>query len=85
MEKPKMNAIVDSLQFLVFLSAIGSALILNYIIPFGSGPTSFLSVARGDWRTLHTTSGLVFGMIILVHIALHFDWIKNLPKFLLGK
>ncbi|MDD4625083.1 MAG: DUF4405 domain-containing protein [Candidatus Paceibacterota bacterium] len=85
----KINAIVDISSFFAALASFLSGIVTWKILPFGQGfkggagdPGSdfFLSLARHSWMDVHIISSLIFVALVVIHLALHWHWIKNLPK-----
>jgi len=37
-------------------------------------------LARHSWMDVHIISSLIFVALVVIHLALHWHWIKNLPK-----
>ncbi len=76
MDKLKINYIVD----------VG--LMITFLIAFVTGILKWPSLRRNlgfitDWRLIgrmHDFSGLFMGILVLVHIILHLDWIKAMTK-----
>ena len=89
MKKAKLNAFVDIFSFFAFLFSLFSGFILWQVLPgegFKGGRVLteqfFLGLAHQEWKNIHNVSGLIFTILILCHLILHWDWIKNLPKML---
>ena len=92
--KIKINAFINILNFLVFLIISVSGLILWLVLPGGRGfrglmgleqNNIFLGLKRDCWKTLHNYSGLILMLLVLVHLVLHWPYIKNLPKIFFKK
>ena len=81
MNKNRINFWIDFLMFIdiVFISLI--ALILHFVLPPGTGgrhradPLTFLWLGRHDWGEIHWILGLLFLIILTIHIWLHWKWI----------
>ena len=91
MKKAKLNAFVDIFSFFAFLGSSFSGIVLWQVFPRGGGLSGerelladhfFLGIASHDWRNIHQIIGLILIILILCHLILHWDWIKNLPKIL---
>ena len=91
MKKTKLNIFVDIVAFLAFLVSLISGLVLWQVLPSGEGfqggrgeltEKIFLGMERHDWLEIHDISSLLFAVIVLLHIILHWNWIKNIPKML---
>jgi hypothetical protein len=51
--------------------------------PGGEQVKQLLGLGRHDWGDIHFTLALVFLGLILVHLVLHWTWIKTCAKTLL--
>jgi len=88
MKKVKLNAFIDIFSFFAFLFSFFSGVILWRVLPGGGfhggrvflTEQFFLGLARQDWKNIHHVSCLIFTILILCHLILHWNWIKNLPK-----
>jgi len=84
MKKTKLNIFVDIVAFLAFLVSLISGLVLWQVLPSGEGfqggrgeltEKIFLGMERHDWLEIHDISSLLFAVIVLLHIILHWDLI----------
>ena len=90
MRRSKINAVVDVIALLVFVFSTFSGVVIWQVLPSGSGyrggrsPTSldFLGFARHDWMDIHNISSLMFVVLVVIHLVLHWNWFKNLMKTL---
>ena len=83
MDKQKINKIVDSLMFVVFLAVMLSGI----IIPdsgHGNAQVKILGMARHSWAEIHEWSAVVLSFLVFAHIMLHWEFIvystKNIFK-----
>lgn len=89
MKKITWNFIVDCAAFISFLGLVATGCILEYVLPPGSGGRgwrggaggeerlrSFWSLGRHDWGELHFWFGVALVVLVVIHIVLHWDWIK---------
>lgn len=78
----KKQIIIDILAFIAFLISAFSGVVMWLALPSQSGKISleFLSLARHQWNAIHLFSSLIFVVIIIIHLALHWKWIKNIPR-----
>lgn len=84
MKKVRINAIFNILLFFVFLTSCFSGLVLW----LGRGTLLkqvLFGLTRQNWRDVHNYSSLVFMFLILVHLVLCWDYIKDLPKLIKGR
>jgi len=90
MRRSKINAVVDVIALLVFVFSTFSGVVLWQVLPSGGGyrggrsPTSldFWGLARHDWMDIHNISSLMFVVLVVIHLILHWNWFKNLMKTL---
>ncbi len=87
MRRVTLNFLVDIFGLVVFLFLVGTGVIIKYILEPGTGGgrrggrgggevETFLSLRRHEWGTVHLWFGVIFVVIIVVHIVLHYKWIK---------
>jgi len=91
-KKIKLNAFVDVFSLFAFLVSSFSGVVLWQVLPRGEGfrggrelflaDQFSLGLARHEWENIHHISGLIFIVLILCHLILHWNWMKNLPKIL---
>jgi len=94
MKKITWNFIVDCAGFVAMLGLVVTGYIIKYVLPPGSGGRgramhngqggehikTLLSLGRHDWGDIHFYFAVAFAALIIVHIILHFDWIKAYCK-----
>jgi len=90
MKRVKLNAIVDMVAFGVLLLSVFTGIIPWVVLPSGGGGPRvgqqaahalFLGLERGAWRDLHTYTSFAFAALVLIHIVLHWQWIRCIPRF----
>lgn len=82
-QSARLNFLLDHLQFAAFLMVSLSGLVNWLVLPGGGyrggrNPlyhTTFLSLNRPDWTDVHLWSALLFIIIVIIHLALHWQWI----------
>jgi len=85
--KAKLNFVVDAIILIAFLVAAVSGVVLM-TMPHGGyqggrNPdynATVFSLARGEWDNLHVWSSLGMMAGIVVHLALHWNWILCMVK-----
>jgi len=89
--KKKINIFVNIANLFAGLVSLFSGIIIWIILPSGQGFRGgrgdlginlFLGLERHNWISIHTIFSLVFIGLIVVHLILHWYWIKNLPKII---
>jgi hypothetical protein len=95
--KPKINFVLDVAIFILFVVALLSGLLLDDAYSSGgvqmrrghgggdSGETyTVLGVDRHAMDAVHTWSSLLAGVLVVVHLALHWKWLVCQGKRMLG-
>lgn len=80
MDRNKLNFIIDSLMFTA-IGAIGLiGILMGFVIPRGDGASAgqkyLWSLHRHEWGNIHLYLSLVFLSLLVLHIILHWPWIK---------
>jgi hypothetical protein len=79
--------LIDFSGFVLLSCIVGTGVIIKYILKPGSGGgwrggrgggniETFLSLRRHEWGSVHFWLALIFVVIIVIHILLHYEWIK---------
>lgn len=90
MKRTTLNFIVDLLGFISLLGLICTGIIIKFILPPGTGGRgrelrggrgaeeikSLLSMTRHEWGDIHFIISIVFIVLMLIHLVLHWTWIK---------
>ncbi len=98
MKRVTLNFIVDLISFVNLMGLAFTGIIIKFILPPGTGglgrqlsggrgrePVEQLwSMTRHEWGDIHFYLAVLFIVLIVVHIILHWSWIKNYFKSLLG-
>lgn len=87
MERNKLNFIIDALMFVVFAAIIFIGLMLGFVIPTGEvpPPQKYLwGLHRHDWGNIHLYLSLFLIALLIVHVILHWSWIKTTAKKYMG-
>lgn len=98
MKRVTLNFIVDLVSFICLLGLVFTGFIIRAVLPPGTGGQgrqlheglgrehikTFWSMSRHEWGDVHFYLAVVFVVLVLVHIILHFSWIKNYFKSLFG-
>ncbi len=92
MQRYKINAIVDILLFMVFIMCAYSGFVLHFLSTRSAAISSVdsnrsvfhiicMGLSRHNWTTMHIWAGWAFSALIILHLALHFSWIRRIPRF----
>ena len=87
MRRITLNFLVDVFAFVCFGGLSGTGLVIKYILEPGTGRgwrggkesadvKTFLSLSRHEWGTIHFWFSVVFIVFVVVHIVLHYKWVK---------
>ena len=92
MSKLKLNYMLDAVIGLAFAlsGATGLAFLLMGAGGYQGGrnaghATALLGLSRGTWSDLHTLGSVVMIAGVVVHIALHWNWIVCVTKRMLPR
>ncbi len=92
MKRTTVNYIVDTVAFLDLVLMIATGVILRWVLPPGSGGghgrgfrggrgpddvRQLLGLGRHDWGDVHFVLSLLFISLMLIHLILHWSWIKT--------
>ncbi len=90
MKRTTLNFIVDLFSLISLLGLIFTGFIIKNILPPGTGGRgqvihgglgaghvkALLSMTRLEWGDIHFIISVVFVVLMLVHLVLHWTWIK---------
>ncbi len=76
MKQKDLNFYIDIVSAVCFLSLAGTGVITHFVLPPRSGHASFLGLTRHDWGDVHFWIAAFFSVIIIVHLVLHWKWLK---------
>ena len=99
MKRMTVNFIVDLISFLDLLALVCTGFIIKHILPPGSGgghgqgyrggrsaveAKTFWSMTRHEWGDIHFVISVIFIVLMLVHLVLHWTWIKCTIRSMFG-
>ena len=87
MDQIKRNYWTDFVMFVLVAITTITGLVLFFILPSGrrSGLQTFLDIAKETWVDVHTWVGLIFIIVAVIHLILHWKWIITMTKNLFKK
>ncbi|MEM4703412.1 MAG: DUF4405 domain-containing protein [Candidatus Pacearchaeota archaeon] len=88
MEKAKLNYIIDFLMVISFIVTSITALIIFFFLPSGiprAGHQIFLGTTKRAWSSIHNWSGIIFIILVIIHLILHWNWIISMTKNIFHK
>lgn len=91
MKRTTTNFLIDLFSFIVLTGLTVTGLIMKLVLPPGTGGRgqalhggrgaeyikTLLSMGRHDWGDIHFCLAAIFIVLMLVHIILHYNWIKG--------
>lgn len=76
MKRSNLNFVVDALAFMMFVFLVSTGLIMEFLLPAGSGhSTTLWGLDRHGWGEFHFWISVVFLASLAVHLYLHWKWI----------
>ena len=77
MRKNTVNFLADLPTLLAILAMTGTGLILKYSLPPGSGGRGLMlwGLGRHDWGGVHFWIAVGLGVLLVVHLVLHWPWV----------
>lgn len=96
MRKNLLNFLVDVITLLVMLGMVATGLVIRFVLPPGTGGRHIQGsgggkqlwlwgLGRHDWGNLHFWLAVTLGIVLIIHVALHWMWIcATVRRLLLG-
>ena len=93
-----VNFVLDLVSFLGLLGLAITGFVMRYVLPPGTGglgrslhggagrgvqAQELWSMTRHEWGSIHFYLAVVFVVLMVIHIILHWPWIKCYVKSLL--
>ena len=76
MNRTLINIIIDLIAALLFLGMIATGYLLRFPLPPGSNKSYVLwGLSRHEWGDIHFWISLGLLLVMLLHLALHWNWI----------
>lgn len=81
MRKNMLNFVVDVLTLLVMFVMVVTGLVIRFVLPPGTGGRHgghgllFWGMGRHGWGDVHFWASVVLGVLLVVHVALHWSWV----------
>lgn len=100
MSRNRINFILDLVSFLNLLGLTFTGYIMKYVLPPGTGGMGrishgglepgmrikeFWSMARHDWGSIHFYLAVVFIVLMILHVILHWKWIQYYVKSVMSR
>jgi len=81
MQRNTINFMIDVITLLVMLGMVATGLVIRFVLPPGTGGRhggtglALWGLGRHDWGDIHYWLAVTLGLLVLVHIALHWNWV----------
>ena len=75
MKKVITNLFMDILLFVVLMSQVFTGILLHRF-PSELADTTVLGLTRYTWGTVHWSVSILFALIAITHLVLHWGWVK---------
>ena len=99
MKRNSINFFIDLIALIALLGLLFTSIIIRYILPPGTGGLgrhlhggfgreavkTLWSMTRHQWGDIHFYFATAFIILMLLHIFLHWTWIKNTTMALLNR
>jgi hypothetical protein len=83
MKKVQVNAITDLAALIFFIPSLVSGAVLLWALPSGTpGRALFAGISRAQWLRMHDVTSIVFALLVILHIALHWQFYRNIGRTL---
>ena len=76
MKKVVMNFFMDTILILVLMSQVFTGILLHRFPP-ELAYTTVLGLTRYNWGTIHWTVSILFALVVIIHLILHWGWVKT--------
>ncbi|MEM7682577.1 MAG: DUF4405 domain-containing protein [Planctomycetota bacterium] len=77
MNRNTLNYVVDGVLALLGLAVAATGLLIGFVMPpqTGAKGLTLLGLTRHGWGSLHTWMGVAIVLLVLLHLALHWNWV----------
>ncbi len=89
MRRNVLNYLVDAVTLLAILGLAWTGLVIRYALPPGTGGRhggagwALFGGSRHDWGDIHTGLAVTLGVLLLIHLGLHWSWVCRTTRKLL--
>ncbi|MGN6368427.1 MAG: DUF4405 domain-containing protein [Phycisphaerae bacterium] len=75
MKRNTLNFVLDVLLGVLVMGMVATGLLMRWVLPPGSGERlTVWGLSRHDWGDVHFWVSAGIGAVLLVHLALHWQW-----------
>ncbi len=91
MKRSVLNILIEAVSLVVFVTMISTGLLIKYVLPPGSGRVEkmlyaggrrehaidlYWGLSRHEWGEIHFWLALAFLVLLIVHLILHWNFIR---------
>jgi len=81
MKRSHLNFLVDALAFAAFVFLVATGVILEFLLPAGSGHwVTLWGLDRHGWGNIHFWVAVFFLAALAIHVYLHWRWILSVVR-----
>jgi hypothetical protein len=81
MKRNTLNYCIDAASFTCFSLLTSTGLLLYFVLPPGNGHRAAVwGMGRHDWGEIHLVLSLILLALMVVHLMLHWKWIRQVTK-----
>jgi len=90
MKKARLNALVDLIALVLLIPTMFSGAVTLWILPSGGigfrggagllPDAVFWGLNRQEWREIHDIFGLIFFLVMALHLLLHWRYFRSIHK-----
>ncbi len=85
MKRAKLNIIVDIFSLIFFIASVFTGLVPYLFLPRGGYyggrvAETFWGLTRTQWGNIHFLVSLIFVILMVIHLLLHWEWWKKAPS-----
>ena len=90
LRRSTLNFLVDILTLLAIFVMIATGLAIRFVLPpgtggrHGEGGLLLWGLGRHDWGDVHFWTSVALGVLLVVHVALHWSWVCVMVQRFLG-
>lgn len=81
MSRGALNLLIDLLAAACLLTMVATGYVLRFPLPPGTNRTHLLwGLTRHEWGAVHSWASLGLLVVLMVHLALHWDWLVTMIR-----
>ena len=86
MRRPRVNYLVDLVLFALMGGMVFVGILLGWALPAGPGQEKyFWTLHRHQWGDVHLWFSILFLAFLVVHLVLHWKWIRGSTQKIVGR